>query len=344
MITMKVIEIGWDIKIGDDQRPFMIAEVGSNWRTLEDCFYAIRMAKWSGANAVKFQLFDHHALYGSGDGKTEGATPMYGAMPREWIPKLAEHAKIYGIEFMCSAFSPELLDLVDPYVRIHKVASAEMYHAPLLKRLALKCKPVIMSTAASHIQDIKRSLGAFMDSSGALQVPVIILYCIGSYPAKDIDLRCIELLRKQADCLAGYSDHSIDVRVINFDQAVRSGACVIEKHFNALDPLIKTPDSEHSLNPKEFKTMVNVINGVNDEPYLGPTPNERDMVMRHKRRIKCIKDIKTQDLLIEGTNIGSYRSLTDDCHAFSPFNMDEVHGKFAKKDIKVGEGIGPGDF
>lgn len=337
-----------EIMLGDWEKPFVVAEVGSNWRNKVDCLYAIKMAKWCGADAVKFQLFDEESLYGFSQAKRDAAAngylldlsacrSVFGWLDPEWLPDLAEYARTQELEFMCSAFSPELLDLVDPFVRIHKVASSEINHARLLERINASGKPVFLSTAASTLPDIDTALKCLPDCDK------VVMYCVGSYPAKDIDLGCLDVLRLNTKCLVGYSDHSTDVRIIPAE-AVKRGACVIEKHFNALDPGIETPDSGHSLNPDEFKLMIDSIMGRSKDSYVGPTRDERDMILKHKRRLKCIRDIKVGEKLEENINFGIFRSLVDDAHAYSPFVIDHVVGKTALRDIRAGSGIGPGDF
>lgn len=309
-------------------KPFIIAEVGSNWNTLEDCLSSIRAAARTGANACKFQLFDYKALYGI-EGSVEGSLPV------EWLGELKRQCSASGIEFMCSAFSPDFASEVNKYVNIHKVASAEMYHKPLLDRLNSFGRPVIMSTAASTVPDIEMALKCLPD------VEVCLMYCVGAYPARDVDLRSIELLKRLRCKSVGYSDHTTDVRHIPA-LAVRYGATVIEKHFTAIGG--KTPDSEHSLNPSEFKLMVESISGILSAPYLGPQPDERDMILRHKRRLKATRVIAKGDILSANQNFGAYRSLTDDAHAIAPFHMEFVEGCKATRDIAVGNGIGPKDF
>lgn len=342
-----------NFEIGDNCKPFIVAEVGSNWRTLEDCFLSCRVAKKAGADAVKFQLFDHKALYGFSEkemllngfaklnipaGLTNmlpETTDLPSAMPRDWPAKIKAECDAYGIEFMCSAFSPELAELVNPLVNIHKIASAEMYHMRLLQKINSFRKPVIMSTAASHANDIRMALKHLQD------VPVILMYCVAAYPAHEVNLRNIELLRREFGCLVGYSDHTLDVTSIPRKAVVQHNACVIEKHFKAVDH--KTPDSEHSLDQRGLTLMIESI--LNEkEPMLGPTPAEWEMHMKHKRRLKAIKDIPVGEIFVEGVNFGAYRSLTEDAHAFSPFFTDEIAGKRALKTIKAGDGIGPGDF
>lgn len=314
--------------------PLIVAEVGSNWREKNDCIYAIRLAKLSGADAVKFQLYTSEALYGvPGEASHE--------LPAEWIPGLAEYAKSQDIEFMCSAFSPGLAKIVDPYVKRHKIASSEMNHQRLLEKIGSLRRPVVLSTAASVWPDIEHSIG-ILKEAGARDIT--LMYCVGSYPAKDIDLGAICMLREKSGLGVGYSDHSLDVRHIPKLAVQEYGATILEKHFNALDPHIKTPDSPHSLNPREFKIMADSIRGFSIPLFIGPTPDERDMMLRHKRRLKVIKPIKAGELFQEGYNFGIFRSLRDDIKALSPFAVGHVDKKKATVDLNTGDGIGPKDF
>lgn len=326
-------------KIGDGHAPFIICEVGSNWQTLDDCLHSIAMAKACGADAVKFQAYTRQALYGFT--RSEFEMPMQGVLPLDWLPLLKAKADACGIEFMCSAFSPELVDAVDPFVNIHKVASAELTHVRMLERLAGKGKPVILSTGASGIEDIRIALN-FLTSDNSRKVPVVLLYCVAAYPANEVNLDCIPALRERFGTLVGYSDHTTDVLSIP-SGGVSRGACVLEKHFNALDTDTVTPDSGHSLDVRSFKLMVSAIRG-EVRADLGVAPEETPMILRHNRRLIATRDIKPGEALREGENFGIYRSLKDDVKALSPWAIGQVNGRVAKGAIRAGDGIGPGDI
>lgn len=323
-------------RIGDGHPCFVIAEVGSNWAIFEDCITSINLAKSCGADAVKFQLFNPIALYGDVPAtwdmpiKVNGEAPY---MPPDWIPKLATHAKAMGIEFMCSAFSPELLDVVNPYVNIHKVASAECTHVRMLEKLREYGKPVILSTGGHGGGDICRALEILQGA------PTVLMYCVSAYPALEVNLDALPLLRSTFGCCVGYSDHSLDVLEIP-KRAVSLGACVVEKHVRAVD--VDSPDSPHSLTIDQFGRMMRAIRG-DHGARVGTSREEQTMVSRHNRRLIATRDVALGTELRENENFGIYRSLKDDTHAYSPFMIDEVNGKIAKRDIRVGDGIGPGD-
>lgn len=362
-------------KIGEGEPPFIIAEVGSNWATLDDCLTSISLARNCGADAVKFQLFTHESLYGlPREGwhigtmeKIQGGQNHSGwdcnppFLNPVWLPLLKERADKVGIEFMCSAFSPELIEAVNPFVNIHKVASAECTHKRMLEKLRTLEKPVILSTGAHGIMDIRASVALMsqhpeFDHLGYYSmkdqppgekqwfdyfpVPVVLLYCVAAYPANEVNLDCIAALSTTFGLPIGYSDHTVDIRVIP-KAACESGAVVLEKHFTAI-PETATLDRPHSLDPSQFRLMVDSLRG-KTSPILGANPSEKEMVLRHNRRLIATRDIAEGEEFAEGENFGIYRSLKGDMHAFHPFMIDEVNGKEAKRAIQAGDGIGPGD-
>lgn len=329
-------------KIGDGHKPFIIAEIGSNWATLDDCLMSIRAAKNCGADAVKFQAYSHGSLYGLPDPKPVShespahlKTVTNYSLPLEWLPKLKRECDEVGIEFMCSAFSPELVEAVDPFVNIHKVASAEMTHIRILEKLRDLGKPVFLSTGASGGEDIS------IASNLLGNTPLVLMYCIAAYPAKMVHLGGIGWLKENFWTLAGYSDHSLDALMIP-SIAIKQGACVLEKHVTFIDR--ETPDSPHSLNEREFKAMVKQIKGEGYAPGPGATAEEQDMVLMHNRRLIATKPIEAGQIFKEGENFGIYRSTKKDTKALSPWAVNEVNGKKAKVNLSAGEGIGPGDI
>lgn len=302
--------------------PFIIAEIGSNFTSREDVLNSITQAKLSGADAVKYQLYTHKDLYGF-DGEVKGQLDPL------WLAAMRDKAQAVGIELMCTAFSPEGYDIVNPFVKFHKVASSELTHKRILQKVKSFGKMVFLSTGAAMEDEIKEALRILDDT------PLTLMYCVGAYPARTVDVTTIALMQQKFNVPMGYSDHTTDVLMIPA-LAVTYGATVIEKHVSFIDA--ETPDKPHSLNGAEFKLMCeNLKQG--RETKIGPLPSEKDMVLRHKRRIMATQDIQIGEYLFEGVNFGIYRSKVDDSAAMHGFSVDEVNGKVSLVDLVAGSGI-----
>lgn len=245
----------------------VIAEIGSNFKTLDDCVSSIRQAKQAGANIVKFQLYTFKELYG-----VEGVK-MPGELPREWIHSLSEVARREGIEFMCTGFSAGGYRFLNPYVKRHKVASSELPDIELLSTLNSLGKPVILSTGGSTLNEIGSALLMLRN------VQVTLMYCVVDYPARVVDLRHLELMKDRFGdgCSYGYSDHSTDVLHIPF-LAKSFGAVVLEKHVNFTNHT-DTPDAPHSLSASEFQMMTQRLKSrLKPEETFQPNPWKRKMI------------------------------------------------------------------
>lgn len=316
--------------------PYIIAEIGSNFRNYEDCIVSIQQAKHAGADAVKFQLYTDEELYGF---KLEKEMP--GLLWRNWLPQLKYEADKFKIDFLCTAFSPDGYQTVNEYVSMHKVASAEATHLRILQKVKSFGKPVILSTGAKGKDDIHMALEVLKP------LDVTLMYCVAAYPAQDIDLYQIHSLRGIFRTSVGYSDHSTDIETIP-PLSFSHGGCMIEKHFTII-PEIETPDRPHSINPDQFKRMVFSIRERKYKPidtpldmysdWKGPRPEEKPMVLRHNRRLIAIKDLSIGEELQEGINFGIYRSLKDDTRAAHPFMIDRFIGKKVKVEVKAGDGL-----
>lgn len=327
-----------------EAKPWIVAECGSNWETLSHCLQSIALAKNCGADAVKFQAFSVEALYGYRLEVREGVIESEPhRLPLEWLPKLREKADACGIELMVTAFSPELVEAVDPFVSVHKVASSDLSYPQLLEAVAKTGKPILLSTGASSRGDIQLAVNTLHQTAGLMHESFILMYCVSAYPARTVNLEMLNVLFDAfPTCLVGFSDHTTDILGAPLAAARNIHCQVVEKHFTAF-PELCTPDRPHSLTSDEFKIMVDHIRG-HRKPVIGPTPEERDMILRHNRRLIATKYIREGDVLRYGVNYGAYRSLKDDDRGLSPFAWTHVEGKQATVCINRGEGIGPQDF
>lgn len=315
-------------------KPFVIAEIGSNWTSFDEAKDSISAAKMAGADAVKFQVFDYEALFGL-DRRTD---PMENQLPLEWLPKLKEKADACGIEFMCSAFSPELYDVVNPYVLIHKIASSEITYPQILNKVKSFGKPILLSVGASSKGDIELAMKILR---GGPQV--VLMYCSSAYPSTMYNLFQMDNLKETFHVPVGFSDHSSDVVYPPLSAFTHFQAVAIEKHVTFNDK--KSPDSEHSLTGEDFRFMCDYLRGKRDPKAFNPQPEEQEMFLLHNRRLIATKDIAIGEPFRYGLNFGCYRSLENDNKGIIGHAWEVVvKSSGAKRALRAGEGIGHGDF
>lgn len=340
---MRTVKIG-DRIIGEGNRCFVIAEAGVNHNgKLSLAKKLIDAAKKAGADAVKFQVFSAEDVVTKTAKKAEyqkratGKGTQYELLKKlelseQDFEKLAIYAKKKNVIFLASAFDIKSVTFLERLgVPAFKVPSGEITNFPLLKNIARKNKPIILSTGMSTLEEVKEALRV-MRKEGANDI--VLLHCVTNYPAKieELNLKAIETLRSVFEVPVGLSDHSTSI-IIPI-AAVAMGASVIEKHFT-LSKKLPGPDHKASLDPNEFKKMVMGIREV--EKALGdgikrPTKSEEIMKKIIRRSIVAKVPIPkgtiiTRDMLeIKRPGTG-----------LEPKYLDKIVGKKACKDIKADE-------
>lgn len=341
---MKIkIENKW---VGDGEKCFLVAEISANHLQKKNlAFKLIEEAKACGADAVKFQTYTPDTITLKSEknffkikdtiwkGKTLYELYSEACTPLEWFPELADKARDEGIIFFSTAFDESAVDFLEKLkVPVHKIASFEINHIPLIKYIASKGKPVIVSTGVAQLEDIELAINTIRSEDNN---KIIILKCTSSYPAplNELNLKTIEDLRKRFGTLVGLSDHSMNsyVPVI----ALTLGACLIEKHFT-LDRKLGGPDAKFSLEPKEFKQMVKSIREA--EEAIGKISYElSEKVKEHRflmRSIFAVKNIKRGEKFTK-ENIRVIRPF----YGLHPKYYELILGKEAKTDIEKGTPI-----
>ncbi len=249
--------------------PCFIAEISANHNgSLLHAKRLIETAKKYGADAVKLQTYtpdtmtiksnksDFKIRGGLWNGKTLWDLYEKAQTPFEWHKELFDYAKKLRITCFSTPFDESAVDLLESLnCPFYKVASFEMNHIPLIKKISQTKKPIIISTGMANLKEIDLAYKT-AKKNGAKEI--IILYCVSSYPAKisDFNFNNIGILKKRYDCKIGFSDHSIDNKVVA--AAIAAGAEVIEKHI-ALDNQKKGFDVAFSLRGKEIKDYVKII-------------------------------------------------------------------------------------
>lgn len=327
-------------------RTFIIAEMSANHNQhLDIALKTIKAAKKVGADAVKIQTYTADTLtldcdkpdFVCGKGLWEGQT-LYSLYqkaytPWEWHEEIFHVAKEEGITCFSTPFDKTAVDLLESLNNpIYKIASFEITDIPLIKYIASKQKPIILSTGIAMEEDIKLALDTIFAEGNH---DVTLLKCTSAYPAPigDANLLTIPDMKQRFGVKVGLSDHSEGSTVPM--AAVALGAEVVEKHF-IIDRSIGGPDSAFSMNEKEFAQMVQDVRNV--EKALGeviyPTNPIKIKGREFCRSLYVAKDIKAGEKFTE-ENIRSVRPG----FGLHPKYLPEVLGKTAARDLEKGERI-----
>jgi pseudaminic acid synthase len=337
------IEIG-KRRIGPGSPVYCIAEVSANHH--QDFSQAVRIieaAKDAGADAVKLQTYTADTITLRSDKecfRIAGGTLWDGRIlydlyheaftPWEWQPKLKEIADELGMHLFSSAFDDSAVDFLEQMnVPAHKVASFELVDIGLIQKMARTGKPLIMSTGMAIEEEISEAVEA---ARGAGAAQIALLKCTSAYPAppEEANLLTIPELARRFGCPGGLSDHTMGIAVPV--AAVALGACIIEKHL-CLRRADGGPDGAFSLEPQEFKAMVEAVRTA--EKALGTVQfasgTHEASSRKFRRSLFVVEDIKKGELFTK-QNMRSIRP-SDGLH---PRHFNEVLGKRAACDVERG--------
>jgi N-acetylneuraminate synthase len=331
-------------RIGEGYATYIIAELSANHHhSFERAVTLVRAAKECGADAVKLQTYTADTItirsdrpefrIGGGtlwDGRTLYDLYEEAYTPWDWQPKLKAVADEIGLHLFSSPFDPTAVDFLERMnVPAYKVASLELVDLPLIQKIAGTGKPIIMSAGLATLAEIDEAVAAAR-SAGASGIA--LLKCTSAYPAhaEEMNLRTIPHLSKAFGVPAGLSDHTLGIAVPV--AAVALGASVIEKHFT-LSRAEPGPDSAFSLEPAEFRAMVEAVRTA--EKALGQVrygvgaQEAKSRVFR--RSLYVVGDVRRGEALT-GANV---RSIRPGC-GLPPKYLKEVLGRRASRDLPRG--------
>ena len=326
---------------------YVIAELsanhgGSKARALE----VIHAASEAGADAVKFQHYtaetitvrsDHPDFKVSGgtlwDGRQLADLYAEAMTPWEWTDDLVAEANKLGIDWLSSPFDNTAVDFLEQFnIATYKIASFELVDLPLIRYVASKGKPMIMSTGMSTLDEIDAAVKA-AQGAGAPQVSV--LRCNSTYPAKssEMDLAAIPVMIAKWGIPVGLSDHTMtSVTAIS---AVALGATIIEKHIT-MRRSDGGPDGAFSLEPAEFAAMIRDIREATSAlgtARFGPSASEVNS-LKFRRSLRAVTAIKAGETITEH-NVRSVRPAG----GLPPDDFSKISGMKATRDIAVGDPI-----
>lgn len=256
--------------VGPDEPCFIIAEAGSNHDCkMEQARQLIDIAASAGADAVKFQSFSADKIAAKTKDKIvkidiAGAKTLYDLyknleLPIDWLEKLRDYAKSRDIIFLSTPFDEQAADELDSLdMPAFKIASFELVHIPLLRHIARKGKPIILSTGMANLGEIEEAVNAILEEGND---KIILMHCGIGYPldVEAVNLAAMDTLRQAFPYPVGYSDHTLGV-AIPF-AAVSRGAKIIEKHFT-ISRKLKGPDHKFAMESDELKAMVRGIRDI----------------------------------------------------------------------------------
>jgi len=329
--------------IGENAPVYIIAEMsGNHGGSIERAKEIIYAAKESDADCIKIQTYTPDTItincknkyfqIENGTWEGENLYHLYekAYTPWEWQGELKAEADKVGIDFFSSPFDNSAVDFLESIgVEFYKIASFELIHLPLLRYVASKGKPSIMSTGMSNLAEIDEAVRAMREAGNS---ELALLRCASAYPAitDEMNLATMKNMSEVFNVPVGLSDHSMGS--VGAVTAVALGAKIIEKHF-CIDRSIENPDASFSMEPSEFKQMVADIRqaekAIGTVKY-GPTDQEKANVI-FRRSIFCVKDIKKGERLTE-ENIKIIRPG----YGASPKYYYEMIGQVALIDIDFG--------
>jgi pseudaminic acid synthase len=330
--------------VGPDQPVYVVAELSANHhQEFEQAVRLLHAAKAVGADAVKLQTYTPDTItirsdreyfrIGGGtiwDGRT--LYDLYGEAQTswEWQPKLKQVADDLGLGLFSSPFDSTAVDFLEKMdIPAYKLASCELVDIGLIQKMARTGKPLLISTGMATAEEIDEALKAARDA-GCEQIA--LLKCTASYPAlpDEMNLRTIPEMIQKFQVPIGLSDHTTGIAAPV--AAVALGACIIEKHIT-LSRSLQGPDSAFSLEPQEFKSMVDAVRVAEKalgEVHFGPSSREQSTRV-FRRSLFVVEDVRRGQTLTP-ENVRSIRPG----HGLHTRHLPEVIGKRAACDIERG--------
>ena len=330
--------------IGSGNPVYIVAELSANHnQSFERAVQIVHAAKDAGADAIKLQTYtpdmitlrsdrDIFRIKGGTlwDGRTLHDLYADASTPWDWHPRLQKIAAEVGLDFFSSPFDSSAVDFLETLnVPAYKIASPEIVDLPLVEKAARAGKPLIISTGMASREEIQEALDT-VRRVGANEIA--LLKCTSAYPAppEEMNLCTIPELARIFGVPAGLSDHTIGIAAPV--AAVALGACIVEKHLtlSRSDP---GPDSAFSLEPQEFRAMVDAIRVA--EKALGSVqigPVAREQPSRAFRRSLFVVENMKQGEIFTSQNLRSIRPA----NGMHTRHLQEVMGKRCTRDVERG--------
>jgi N-acetylneuraminate synthase len=332
-------------RLSDASLPYVIAEIGVNHEgSIDLARRLIDLAVEGGADAAKFQTYKAETLASRHspaywDLSKEPTTSQfklfqkYDAFAAGDYEVLARHCEDAGIDFVSTPFDRDAVEFLDPLMPFFKIASADLTSTPLLRQVAARGKPVVLSTGASTMAEIEVAV-ATLRGSGCEDLS--LLHCVLNYPTADenANLGMITALRDTfPETVIGYSDHTVpDEEMTAVCSAYLLGARIIEKHFTH-DKSLPGNDHYHAMDVedlKKFRRNVERLRSiVGDRSTREPIPTEEISRLNARRSIVLDATIPAGAVITEA--MLTYKRPGT---GVSPVHWDSVIGRRAARTLE----------
>lgn len=342
-VEMRLFGVAGIRLIGPDHPVYVIAEVSANHhQKYDEAVKIVEAAKDAGADAIKLQTYTADTITIDSprpefriegtlwDGRNLHDLYREAYMPWEWQPRLKRLANDLGLDLFSSPFDATAVEFLEKMdVPAYKLASFELVDIPLIQKMARTGKPLIISTGMGTEEEIEEALRA---ARAAGATDIALLKCTSAYPAapEEMNLRTIPALAERFGVPVGLSDHTMGIAAPV--AAVALGACIIEKHLT-LSRSEPGPDSAFSLEPQEFKAMVDAVRVAGKslgEVHFGCSPKEANSRM-FRRSLFVVQDVKMGEAFTT-ENVRSIRPA----HGLHTRHLGEILGRHASRDIERG--------
>lgn len=319
-------------QIGNDQRPYVVAEAGVNFRDDLDLGKAfVEEAAAAGADAIKFQTHIPSDEMVESEMHELGMSDLYDRMSvyelsLEEHRELKEHCEDHGITFLSTPFSPEAVERLEQLdVGAYKIGSGELTNHQLLRTIAETGKPMIISTGMHDMATVRETAEILNKYASEY----MFLYCVSEYPTEpsDFNLGLIELMQREFDVPIGFSDHSTGVEAAAI--AMARGAALVEKHFT-IDRRLPGGDQEVSIEPEELEQLVEYASLCHETSGEEKEVREGEAAIAEWARHSVV----TACQLTEGESLTAEKLTTKRPGTGIPANeFDDVVGRVAARDI-----------
>lgn len=333
------------------KNPFLIADIGFNFfdiaeregiSDIDAAKLMVDEAKSCGVDAVMFQSYKSENVFStnvpnyweSSGEPIDSQFELFKKFDRFGVDefrKLSDYCEDVGILFMSTPYDFEAADYLDEFMSVFKISSSDLTNIPFIKYVAGKNKPILLSTGASTLKEIKDAVKAIEDVS---TVDIAIMHCVLSHPTafEDANLSMIKDLSSNfPDYEIGYSDHTIsDENMVVLTTAYNYGANIIEKHFT-LDKSLPGYDHSYSMDSNDvgkFKSNINFLSKISGYKHKQPLICESSTRKESRRSIVAKNDIERGNVILQ-SDITFKRPGT----GISPADVDDVVGKVANVDI-----------